>query len=142
MGTQVGATPEGRRTGEPFAEGGISPHQGRNISGPTATLRSVSKLDHLKIRGGSVLNMKFNPDVFADEKKKANFLSMLRTYCESGGYHVQFNIISGETLRDAQKHPENYKDLLVRVATYSAYFVELSPRMQEDIIVRTEFQEV
>jgi pyruvate-formate lyase len=66
----------------------------------------------------------------------------LRTYCESGGYHVQFNIISGETLRDAQKHPENYKDLLVRVATYSAYFVELSPRMQEDIIVRTEFREV
>ena len=142
MGTQVGATPEGRKAGEPFAEGGISPHQGRNTSGPTATLRSVSKLDHLKIRGGSVLNMKFNPDVFADEKKKVKFLSMLRTYCESGGYHVQFNIISGETLRDAQKHPENYKDLLVRVATYSAYFVELSPRMQEDIIARTEFQEV
>jgi pyruvate formate-lyase/glycerol dehydratase family glycyl radical enzyme len=142
MGTQVGATPEGRRAGEPFAEGGISPHQGRNTSGPTATLRSVSKLDHLKIRGGSVLNMKFNPDVFADEKKKIKFMSMLRTYCESGGYHVQFNIISGETLRDAQKHPENYKDLLVRVATYSAYFVELSPRMQEDIIVRTEFREV
>ena len=142
MGTQVGATPEGRKAGEPFAEGGISPHQGRNTSGPTATLRSVSKLDHLKIRGGSVLNMKFNPDVFADEKKKVKFLSMLRTYCESGGYHVQFNIISGETLRDAQKHPENYKDLLVRVATYSAYFVELSPRMQEDIIARTEFEEV
>ena len=142
MGTQVGATPEGRKAGEPFAEGGISPHQGRNTSGPTATLRSVSKLDHLKIRGGSVLNMKFNPDVFADEKKKVKFLSMLRTYCESGGYHVQFNIISGETLRDAQKHPENYKDLLVRVATYSAYFVELSPRMQDDIIARTEFEEV
>jgi formate C-acetyltransferase len=142
MGAQVGATPEGRKTGEPFAEGGISPHQGRNTSGPTATFRSVTKLDHLKIRGGSVLNMKFNPDVFADEKKKAKFMSMLRTYCESGGYHVQFNIVSSETLRDAQKHPENYKDLLVRVATYSAYFVELSPRMQEDIIARTEFQEV
>jgi formate C-acetyltransferase len=142
MGTQVGATPEGRKAGEPFAEGGVSPHQGRNTSGPTATLRSVAKLDHLKIRGGSVLNMKFNPDVFADAKKKTKFMSMLRTYCESGGYHVQFNIVSGDTLRDAQKHPENYKDLLVRVATYSAYFVELSPRMQEDIISRTEFQEV
>ncbi len=142
MGTQVGATPEGRKAGEPFAEGGISPHQGRNINGPTATLRSVTKLDHLKVRGGSVLNMKFNPDVFADEKKKAKFMSMLRTYCESGGYHVQFNIVSSETLRDAQKHPENYRDLLVRVATYSAYFVELSPRMQEDIIARTEFQEI
>lgn len=142
MGTQVGATPESRKSGEPFAEGGISPHQGRNTSGSTATLRSVTKLDHLKVRGGSVLNMKFNPDVFADEKKKAKFMSMLRTYCESGGYHVQFNIVSSEILRDAQKHPENYKDLLVRVATYSAYFVELSPRMQEDIIARTEFQEV
>lgn len=142
MGTQVGATPEGRKAGEPFAEGGISPHQGRNTSGPTATLRSVTKLDHLKVRGGSVLNMKFNPDVFADEKKKSKFMSMLRTYCESGGYHVQFNIVSSETLRDAQKHPEKYKDLLVRVATYSAYFVELSPRMQEDIIARTEFQEI
>jgi pyruvate formate-lyase/glycerol dehydratase family glycyl radical enzyme len=142
MGTQVGATPEGRKAGEPFAEGGISPHQGRNVSGPTATFRSITKLDHLKVRGGSVLNMKFNPDVFADEKKKAKFMSMLRTYCESGGYHVQFNIVSSVTLRDAQKHPENYKDLLVRVATYSSYFVELSPRMQEDIIARTEFQEV
>jgi choline trimethylamine-lyase len=142
MGARVGATPEGRKAGEPFAEGGISPHQGRNTSGPTATLRSITKLDHLKVRGGSVLNMKFNPDVFADEKKKAKFISMLRTYCESGGYHVQFNIVSSETLRDAQKHPENYKDLLVRVATYSAYFIELSPRMQEDIIARTEFQEV
>ena len=142
MGTQVGATPEGRKAGEPLAEGGISPHQGRNTSGPTATLRSVAKLDHLKIRGGSVLNMKFNPDVFADKEKRVKFMSMLRTYCESGGYHVQFNIVSSEILRDAQKHPDNYKDLLVRVATYSAYFVELSPRMQEDIIARTEFQEV
>jgi len=138
----VGATPEGRKAGQPFAEGGISPHQGRNISGPTATLRSVSKLDHMKVRGGSVLNMKFNPDVFADEKKKHKFLSMLRTYCESGGYHVQFNIVSSETLKDALKRPEKYKDLLVRVATYSAYFVELSPRMQEDIISRVEFQEI
>jgi formate C-acetyltransferase len=140
MGTQVGATPEGRKAGEPFAEGGISPHQGRNISGPTATLRSVAKIDHLKVRAGSVLNMRFNPDALADEQKKTKFMSMLRTYCESGGYHVQFNIVSADTLREAQRHPEKYKDLLVRVATYSAYFVELSPRMQEDIISRMEFQ--
>jgi pyruvate formate-lyase/glycerol dehydratase family glycyl radical enzyme len=140
MGTQVGATPEGRKAGEPFAEGGISPHQGRNISGPTATLRSVAKLDHMKIRGGSVLNMKFNPDALAGADKKEKFLSMLRMYCETGGFHVQFNIVDAKTLRDAQKHPEQYRDMLVRVATYSAKFVELSPRMQEDIIARTEFQ--
>ena len=140
MGTQVGATPEGRKAGEPFAEGGISPHQGRNTSGPTATLRSVSKVDHMKIRGGSVLNMKFNPEALFGQEKKDKFLSMLRMYCETGGFHVQFNIVDVKTLRDAQKHPEKYRDMLVRVATYSAKFVELSPRMQEDIIARTEFE--
>lgn len=142
MGKMVGALPDGRKAGEPFAEGGISPHQGRNVSGPTATLMSVAKLDHLKMTGGSVLNMKFNPDVFGDDLKIKKFMSMLRAYCENGGYHVQFNIISSDILRDAQKHPENYRDLLVRVATYSSYFIELSPRMQEDIIARMEFQQV
>jgi choline trimethylamine-lyase len=140
MGRQVGATPEGRRAGEPFAEGGISPHQGRNTSGPTATLRSVAKLDHTKMSGGSVLNMKFNPEALVGADKKEKFLSMLRMYCETGGFHVQFNIVDAKTLRDAQKHPEKYRDMLVRVATYSAKFVELSLRMQDDIIARTEFQ--
>ena len=70
------------------------------------------------------------------------FVSLIRTYCETGGYLVQFNIISGDMLREAQKHPENYRDLLVRVATYSAYFVELSPTLQNDIIARTEFQDL
>jgi len=142
MGRTCGALPDGRKRGEPFAEGGISPHQGRNVSGPTATLRSVAKLDHLKITGGTVLNMKFNPEVFADESKMKRFIALLRTYCETGGYHVQFNIVSGETLRAAQKHPEQYRDLLVRVATYSARFVELSPTLQNDIIARTEFQDI
>ncbi|MBN1321014.1 MAG: hypothetical protein JXA87_09250 [Thermoleophilia bacterium] len=140
MGSMVGATPEGRKAGEPFAEGGISPHQGRNTSGPTATLRSVAKLDLMKARGGSVLNMKFNPDALAGPEKRNKFMSMLRMYCETGGYHVQFNIVDAKTLRDAQRHPNDYRDMLVRVATYSAKFVELSPRMQEDIIARTEFQ--
>lgn len=142
MGKLVGALPDGRKAGEPFAEGGISPHQGRNISGPTATLMSVAKLDHLKMTGGSVLNMKFNPDVFSDDLKVKKFISMLRAYCENGGFHVQFNIISSDILRDAQKHPENYRDLLVRVATYSSYFTELSPIMQDDIIARMEFQQI
>jgi formate C-acetyltransferase len=142
LGQQVGALPDGRKSGEPLSEGGISPYQGRNIKGLTATLRSVASLDHLKITGGSVLNMKLNPAEVKDEAKMRKFISLLRTYCETGGYLVQFNIVSGEVLRDAQKNPENYRDLLVRVATYSAYFVELSPTLQNDIIARTEFQEL
>jgi choline trimethylamine-lyase len=141
-GRVLGASPEGRKAGEPLAEGGISPHQGRNVSGLTATLRSVAKLDHVKLSGGSVLNVRFNPEALKDESKKRKFASMIRTYCETGGYHVQFNIISSDMLRDAQKHPDKYRDLLVRVATYSAYFVELSPRLQDDIIARTEFGEL
>jgi formate C-acetyltransferase len=142
LGRAVGALPDGRKAREPLSEGGISPHQGRNVSGATATLRSVAKLDHLKLTGGSVLNMKLNPAEVKDAVKMRKFVSLLRTYCETGGYLVQFNIVSGEMLRDAQKHPEKYRDLLVRVATYSAYFVELSPTLQDDIIARTEFQEL
>jgi pyruvate-formate lyase len=142
LGTSVGALPDGRKAREPLSEGGISPHQGRNISGPTSTMRSVAKLDHLKLTGGSVFNMRFNPDVVKDSVKLRKFASLIRTFCESGGYLVQFNIIDADTLRDAQKNPQQYRDLLVRVATYSAYFVELSPRLQNDIIARTEFQEI
>ena len=142
LGYVVGALPDGRKAGEPLSEGGISPYQGRNVSGPTATMMSVSKLDRTKLTGGSVLNMRFNPESLKDEQKIKKFASLLRTYTESGGYHVQFNIVDSEMLRDAQKHPENYKDLLVRVATYSAYFVDLPPELQNELIGRTEFQEV
>jgi len=142
LGAAVGALPDGRKAGEPLAEGGISPHQGRNVRGVTATLRSVASLNHLKLTGGSVLNVKINPSEVKDEAALRRFASLIRTYCETGGYLVQFNIVSGDMLRDAQKHPENYRDLLVRVATYSAYFVELSPTLQDDIIARTEFQEL
>jgi len=142
MGRVVGALPDGRRAGEPLSEGGISPYQGRNVSGPTATMMSVAKLDHLKLTHGSVLNMRFNPDVLKDESKMRKFASLIRVFCETGGALVQFNIVSTDVLRDAQRHPEKYRDLLVRVATYSAYFVELSPELQNDIIARMEFQEV
>lgn len=142
LGFIVGALPDGRKAGTPLSEGGISPYQGRNISGPTATLMSVAKLDHTKITNGSVLNMRFNPDALKDADKIKKFASMIRTYCEMGGYLVQFNIVSSETLMKAQKEPDKYKDLLVRVATYSAYFVELSKELQDDIINRMEFQEV
>jgi pyruvate formate-lyase/glycerol dehydratase family glycyl radical enzyme len=141
LGQIVGALPDGRRAGEPLSEGGISPYQGRNVSGPTATMRSVAKLDHIKLTNGSVLNIRFNPDVLKGESKTRKFASLIRTFCETGGALVQFNIVGGDTLRDAQIHPEKYRDLLVRVATYSAYFVELSKELQDDIIARTEFQE-
>jgi pyruvate formate-lyase/glycerol dehydratase family glycyl radical enzyme len=142
LGQEVGALPDGRRAGEPIAEGGISPHQGRNVSGPTATMKSVAKLDQIKLTNGSVLNMRFNPDVLKDDSKIRKFASLVRTFCESGGFLVQFNIVNADTLRDAQSYPENYRDLLVRVATYSAYFVELSKELQDNIIARMEFQEV
>jgi pyruvate formate-lyase/glycerol dehydratase family glycyl radical enzyme len=142
LGKAVGALPDGRKAGEPLSEGGISPYQGRNVSGPTSTMRSVAKLDLVKATGGAVLNMRFNPEAVKDEAKMRKFASLIRTFCETGGDLVQFNIVSSETLKDAQKHPEKYRDLLVRVATYSAYFVELPPELQNDIIARTEFREV
>ncbi|OGO20611.1 MAG: hypothetical protein A2144_02920 [Chloroflexi bacterium RBG_16_50_9] len=141
-GYGVGALPDGRKAREPLSEGGISPHQGRNVSGPTATMRSATKLDLIKLTNGCVLNMKFNPDALKDDAKLRKFASLIRTFCETGGYLVQFNIVSTDALRDAQKHPDKYRDLLVRVATYSARFVELSPEIQNDIIARAEFQEV
>jgi formate C-acetyltransferase len=142
LGSLVGALPDGRRAGEPLSEGGISPYHGRNVSGPTATMSSVAKLDHVKLTNGSVLNMRFNPTALKGEVNLKKFASMIRTFCEAGGFLVQFNIVDVETLREAQREPEKHKDLLVRVATYSAYFVELSPEMQEDVIRRIEFREV
>ena len=142
MGSKVGALPDGREAGKPLSEGGIAPSQGKNVSGPTASMRSVAKLNHEHIPGGSVFNMRFNPGAVNTEDKLRKFAMMLRTYCETGGFHVQFNFLSAETLRAAQEHPELYRDLLVRVATYSAYFVELSKQVQDDILRKTEFKEV
>lgn len=140
LGYGVGALPGGRLAGTPIAEGGISPHQGRNQSGPTATMRSVAGLTHTKLTNGSVLNMRFDPDTLKSVASMEKFTDLLRTYLLGGGFFVQFNIIDTDTLRQAQADPERFRDLLVRVATYSAYFVELSPEMQEDIINRMEFK--
>jgi pyruvate-formate lyase len=140
FGAGMGATPDGRKAGEPLAEGGISPHQGRNISGATATLNSVAKLDQVKLTNGSILNMRISPGTVKDKDGLRKFSNMIRTFFENGGNLVQFNFTDNKTLRDAQKHPENYKDLLVRVATYSAYFVEISPELQENIIERVELE--
>ena len=141
LGALMGALPDGRKAGEPLAEC-ISPHQGRSSSGPTATLRSVAKIDHSKMTHGSILNMRFNPDALKDDQKIRKFAALLRTFFETGGDLVQFNIIDAATLRAAQKNPDKYRDLIVRVATYSAYFVELGKEAQDDIIARTEFENV
>lgn len=138
MGKVVGATPDGRRKAAPLAEGGISPYQGTNISGLTPTFDSVAYLDHSKFTGGTVLNCKMSPGMVKDEEGKARFAALIRTYFQMGGMLVQFNIVDTKVLLEAQKHPEQYKDLLVRVSTYSAYFVELSDALQNDVIARSE----
>ncbi|MGI6072552.1 MAG: glycyl radical protein [Lachnospiraceae bacterium] len=136
-GELMGATPDGRKAGEPLSEGGISPHQGRNISGATATMNSVKKIDQVKLTNGSILNMRLSAASVKDEASLKKFTQLVRTFFD-GGNLVQFNFTSNEILRAAQKEPEKYKDLLVRVATYSSYFVELSPPLQENLIARTE----
>lgn len=139
FGFFLGATPDGRKAFEALGEGGISPYQGRNTSGATATTRSVAKLNLVRSAGGNVLNMKFDPSSVDSPAKMMNFVNFLRTFASTGGDLIQFNIINNEILRAAQKNPEQYRDLLVRVATYSAYFVELSPGGQQEIIDRTTF---
>lgn len=142
LGAMVGALPDGRKAGEPLSEGGISPHQGRNTSGVTSTMASVASLDQVRLTHGSILNIRISEGAINCEERLRKFASLLRTFCETGGNLVQFNFVSSQTLRDAQKHPERYRDLLVRVATYSAFFVELSPELQDDIISRMEFGEI
>ncbi len=142
FGYMVGALPNGRKKSEPLADGGISPAQGRNISGPTSTMRSALKVDGLNMTGGSVLNMRFNRSALKNGDKMHKFAALLRTYFENGGHLVQFNVTDSATFRAAQKNPGRYRDLLVRVATYSAYFVDLPKELQDDIIARTEFRDI
>jgi pyruvate formate-lyase/glycerol dehydratase family glycyl radical enzyme len=138
FGSMVGALPSGRRKGLPLSDG-ISPSQGADIKGPTAVLKSASKIDHSRT-GGTLLNMKFNPQVLAGEKGIENLLHLVRAYFKLGGHHVQFNVIDAETLRQAQERPEENRNLIVRVAGYSDYFVDLGPDLQNEIIARTEQQ--
>ena len=136
MGTM--ATPDGRRAHEPLAEG-CSPAHGVDANGPTAVFKSVAKLPTEKITGGVLLNQKMTPQVLAKEENKQKLEMLIATFFDTlKGYHVQYNIVSRETLIDAQKHPEKHKDLIVRVAGYSAFFNVLSKATQDDIIGRTE----
>jgi formate C-acetyltransferase len=136
FGKVVGATPDGRKSAEPLSEG-VSPVQGADVKGPTAVIKSVSKIDHVKT-GGTLLNQKFAPELLADEEGLDKLAHLVRTYFKLDGHHVQFNVVNAEILRDAQKHPEKHKDLLVRVAGYTDYFVNLTKALQNEIIKRTE----
>jgi len=132
------ATPDGRKAGEPLAEG-CSPSHGEDKNGPTAVFKSVSKLPTKEITGGVLLNQKFTPQILAKEENRDKLILLLRTFFNRlYGYHVQFNVISRETLLDAQINPEKHRDLIVRVAGYSAFFNVLSRKTQDDIIERTE----
>lgn len=137
LGAQTGATPDGRLAGTPVADG-VSPCAGRDVKGPTASANSVSKLDHFIASNGTLFNMKFHPSALKGREGLENFVSLVTGYFDRKGSHVQFNVVSRETLRDAQAHPENYKGLVVRVAGYSALFTTLSRSLQDDIISRTE----
>lgn len=137
LGGQTGATPDGRLAHKPVADG-VSPSSGYDVNGPTATANSVAKLDHGIASNGTLFNQKFHPSALSGEEGINNFVNLIRSYFDQKGMHVQFNVVSRETLLDAQAHPENYKSLVVRVAGYSAHFTSLSKSLQDDIIRRTE----
>ena len=137
LGAQTGATPDGRLAYTPVADG-VSPTAGADKNGPTAAANSVSKLDHFIASNGTLYNMKFHPSALAGKQGLNSFVALIRSYFDQKGSHMQFNVVSRETLLDAQKHPENYKSLVVRVAGYSALFTTLSRSLQDDIINRTE----
>lgn len=134
------ALPSGRKEWTGLADG-ISPFGGYDKQGPTAIMKSVCTVDHTKSGCGNLLNMRLSPSVLKNDSDRKNFISLLRAEEELGGYHVQFNVVGTDTLIDAQKNPENYRDLLVRVAGYSAYFTELRPEAQQAIIDRTELEQ-
>ena len=137
LGAQTGATPDGRYAYTPVADG-VSPSAGKDIKGPTASANSVSKLDHFIASNGTLFNMKFHPSALKGKSGIESFVALIRGYFDQKGSHMQFNVVSRETLRDAQAHPEKYKSLVVRVAGYSALFTTLSRSLQDDIINRTE----
>lgn len=138
-GNYVGPTPDGRKDQEPLADG-ISPSQGTGSKGPTAIIRSVSKLPTVLVTGGQLLNMRINLDSLNSIRGWNNLRALIQTLFDLYGWHIQINTISTEILRDAQRHPERYKDLIVRVAGYSAIFVALDPVLQADIIARLEYK--
>jgi len=138
FGSVIAATPDGRHAWQPLSEG-VSPVQGADRHGPTAVLRSVAKMDHART-GGTLLNQKFSPQALRDEAGLDKLVQLIRTYFRLDGHHIQFNVVDAASLRAAQEHPEQHRDLIVRVAGYSDYFCDLSRALQDEIIARTEHQ--
>ena len=138
FGSMLGALPSARKAGEPVSEG-ISPSQGSDTKGPTAVIKSAARIDHART-GGTLLNMKFNPQVLASDDGIDKLAHLIRAYFKLDGHHIQFNVIGAETLRKAQQKPEQYRDLIVRVAGFSDYFVDVGRDLQNEIIARTEQQ--
>jgi formate C-acetyltransferase len=136
FGSVTGATPDGRRAGLPLSEG-ISPVQGSDCNGPTSVIQSAAKMDHLKT-GGTLLNMKLTPSLVGDENGIDQWASLVRSYFRLDGHHIQFNVVSAQSLREALEDPEKYRGLIVRVAGYSDYFCDLGRDLQQEIISRTE----
>jgi formate C-acetyltransferase/4-hydroxyphenylacetate decarboxylase large subunit len=141
FGKVCGALPDGRKAGTPLCDGAVSAFPGTDLSGPTALIRSATKIDALPYKSVQ-LNMKFHPTVLKGMKGSKTLLSMIKTFFDLGGYFIQFNVVDSRMLRDAQRHPERYRDLLVRVAGFTAYWVELSKGVQDEIIQRTEFSDL
>lgn len=139
-GMVCGATPDGRRAGEPFCDN-ASPMMGRDVSGPTATVKSVASMGQASFHDGALFNLRFDPKGVEGEKGLKSIEGVIKTYFKHGGEHIQINVVDNETLKDAQKHPENYKGLMVRVAGYMAYFTELDKSAQDVIIYRTPHYE-
>jgi pyruvate formate-lyase/glycerol dehydratase family glycyl radical enzyme len=138
FGSVMGASPDGRQAGKPLSEG-ISPVQGADRCGPTAVINSVAKMDHVRT-GGTLLNQKFTPQLLESDEDLDRLVHLVRAYFKLDGHHIQFNVVDAATLRAAQRNPQEYRDLIVRVAGYSDYFCDLSQALQEEIIARTEHQ--
>jgi len=140
FGAKIGALPSGRKAKEPLADGSVSPSPGQDTEGPTAVIWSASKVLDTSKYAASLLNLKFHPSALGTEAGLRKLTALIKTYLDLGGHHVQFNIVSADTLKDAKLHPENYRDLIVRVAGFSAFFVHLEPRIQDEIIKRSQWR--
>lgn len=137
LGERTGATPDGRKAGTSLADS-VGAVQGHDTEGVTAMLRSAGKMDHTKFLGGAVTNVKFTPDMFSTAENREKIIDLLETYLHMGGFELQVNVVSSDLLRQAQDHPEEHANLIVRVAGYSDYFTRLSRTLQDEIIQRTE----
>jgi formate C-acetyltransferase len=138
FGGTVGALPNGRKAWEPLADGALSPMRGADVKGPTAVINSATKADHMQGADTLLFNMKITPSVLKSREGIRKFIALVKTFFDRCGYHIQFNMMGQEVLLEAKKHPEQYRDLMVRVAGYSAYFVDLAPAVQDEIIARSE----